>query len=49
MIIGALAIMNEDPTGLAKKLLPTALENINGNCAFSVSDDGSWSETVNYW
>ncbi|KAK4704474.1 diacylglycerol diphosphate phosphatase / phosphatidate phosphatase, partial [Phenoliferia sp. Uapishka_3] len=49
MIIGALSIMNEDPTGMAAKVLELAVPNIRDNCAFSPSSDGTWSETANYW
>ena len=49
MVIGALAIANEDPTGMAKKILPIALKNMNEGCVNAVSSDGTWSETVNYW
>lgn len=49
MILGSLAIMNEDPTGIAAQLLPLAVENAAVNCAQGPSSDGTWSETANYW
>ncbi|KAM0751042.1 hypothetical protein T439DRAFT_288209, partial [Meredithblackwellia eburnea MCA 4105] len=49
MIVGALAIANEDPTGIAKQILPLALANANTYCAYAPSPDGTWSETANYW
>jgi hypothetical protein len=41
MIIGSLAIYHEDPTGIAKKLLPRAIENAKNYCAQSVESDGT--------
>ncbi|MBW0476167.1 hypothetical protein O181_015882 [Austropuccinia psidii MF-1] len=49
MIVGSLAIMNEDPTGTAQKLLPLALQSASTNCVNAVSADGTWSETSDYW
>ncbi|KAI5475736.1 heparinase II/III family protein [Pseudohyphozyma bogoriensis] len=49
MALGALAIMNEDPTGIAAKLLPLTIESAQGYCAQAASPDGTWSETPNYW
>ncbi|KAG0149864.1 hypothetical protein CROQUDRAFT_73739 [Cronartium quercuum f. sp. fusiforme G11] len=49
MVVGSLAIMNEDPTGTAAKLLPLALQSASTNCVNAVSSDGTWSETSDYW
>ncbi|KAM0750669.1 hypothetical protein T439DRAFT_289176 [Meredithblackwellia eburnea MCA 4105] len=49
LTIGALAIANEDPTGVAAQLLSLAVPNANANCAMAPSPDGTWSETPNYW
>ncbi|KAI7944604.1 hypothetical protein MJO28_010299 [Puccinia striiformis f. sp. tritici] len=49
MVVGSLAIMNEDPTGTASKLLPLALQSASTNCVNAVSTDGTWSETSDYW
>lgn len=43
--MGALAIANEDPTGLAASVLKAALDNALDNCAASVQTDGTWTET----
>ncbi|ORY74548.1 chondroitin AC/alginate lyase [Leucosporidium creatinivorum] len=49
LAMGALAIANEDPTGLAASVLAAVTENANGNCVESVQTDGTWTETPNYW
>ncbi|PLW57753.1 hypothetical protein PCANC_01384 [Puccinia coronata f. sp. avenae] len=49
MVVGSLAIMNEDPTGTASKMLPLALDSASTNCVNGVSPDGTWSETSDYW
>ncbi|KAK3372915.1 hypothetical protein B0T24DRAFT_649069 [Lasiosphaeria ovina] len=49
MIIGALTIYHDDPTGVAKELLPRAIANVVQNCAQSVSSDGTWTETPDCW
>ena len=49
LTMGALAIYNEDPTGLAKKILGYTVANAPNNCGMASSSDGSWSETANYW
>ena len=49
MTMGALAIINEDPTGRAKSLLGYTVPNANAHCAWSPTPDGTWSETANYW
>ncbi|SCZ99350.1 BZ3500_MvSof-1268-A1-R1_Chr7-2g09496 [Microbotryum saponariae] len=50
LIMGALAIANEDPTGTAAKILGHAVPNSASVCAFApTSDGGVWQETANYW
>lgn len=49
LVAGALAIANEDPTGIAARVLEYAVANAAENCAMSPSNDGTWSETANYW
>ncbi|KAH6645527.1 chondroitin AC/alginate lyase [Truncatella angustata] len=49
IIIAALAIYHEDPTGIAKSLLPRAINNARENCAQAVQTDGTWKETPDYW
>lgn len=49
MTIGALAILNDDPTGLAAEVLALTVPNAAANCAQAPSSDGTWSETANYW
>ncbi|KAJ7161507.1 chondroitin AC/alginate lyase [Mycena crocata] len=49
LTMGALAILGDDTTGVAKQLLQTTVDNAKSNCAAAVSDDGSWAETANYW
>jgi len=49
LILGSLAIMENDPTGTAAALLPLAVSNAAANCAMGPSTDGTWSETANYW
>jgi hypothetical protein len=48
-ILGALAILDADPTGTAAQVLATSIPNAAANCAFAVSDDGTWAETSDYW
>ncbi|KAF8317065.1 hypothetical protein DL93DRAFT_2125146 [Clavulina sp. PMI_390] len=49
MIMGALAILNDDPSGSASQILSNAVPNALGNCAQAPTVDGTWSETANYW
>ncbi|KAK3986376.1 chondroitin AC/alginate lyase [Cladorrhinum sp. PSN332] len=49
MIVGALAILNEDPTGMSKRVLPRAVESARQYCAQSVDTSGTWVETPDYW
>jgi hypothetical protein len=47
--MGALAIANEDPTGIAARILTYTIPNINIGASQAPSPDGTWSETPNYW
>lgn len=49
LTMGSLAILGDDTTGFAKQLLGLTVDNAKKNCAFAVSDDGTWSETADYW
>ncbi|SDA02566.1 BZ3500_MvSof-1268-A1-R1_Chr7-2g09497 [Microbotryum saponariae] len=49
LIMGALAIANEDTTGIAAKVLAYATANSAEVCAMAVQADGTWTETPNYW
>jgi hypothetical protein len=49
LVMGALAIMDEDTTGIAAQLLSLAVPNAVKNCANGPSTDGTWSETVSYF
>lgn len=49
LLLGSLAIYNEDPTGTAAQLLPQAIANAQQYCAQAISSDGSWLETPDYW
>lgn len=47
--VGALAIVDEDTTGIAQRVIDNSVTNAKGNCATAVYDDGTWTETPNYW
>lgn len=49
LILGSLAIIDEDTTGTAAALLAQAVPNAVANCAMVPSTDGTGSETANYW
>ncbi|EAU92705.1 heparinase II/III family protein [Coprinopsis cinerea okayama7 len=49
LTIGALAILGDDATGVAEEILGLTVDNARENCALGPSDDGTWSETKNYW
>jgi len=49
LTIGALAILNDDDTGVAEQLLGLTIDNAKENCVLGPSDDGTWAETKNYW
>lgn len=49
LTLGALAILGEDTTGMAEKILALTVDNAKQNCAQAVSTDGTWAETAHYW
>jgi len=49
LTVGALAILDDDDTGVAKQVLGFTVDNAKQNCALGPSTDGTWSETANYW
>jgi len=49
MTLGALAILGDDPTGTAARILGLSIPNASKNCVFGAFPDGSWTETHNYW
>ncbi|KIJ46453.1 hypothetical protein M422DRAFT_46181 [Sphaerobolus stellatus SS14] len=49
MVMGALAIIDDDPTGKAASVLTQAIPNALKNCVLGPSSDGTWAETANYW
>ncbi|KAH9944214.1 chondroitin AC/alginate lyase [Epithele typhae] len=49
LTMGSLAILGDDTSGIAEQLLALTIPNALENCAFAVSDDGTWAETANYW
>ncbi|KAJ7115947.1 chondroitin AC/alginate lyase [Mycena epipterygia] len=49
LTMASLAILGDDTSGFASQLLQLTVDNAKKNCAFGVSDDGTWSETADYW
>ncbi|EIW86869.1 hypothetical protein CONPUDRAFT_161502 [Coniophora puteana RWD-64-598 SS2] len=49
LTLGSLAILNDDPTGVAEQLLAQTIPNALANCVQATSSDGTWSETPDYW
>jgi len=49
LTMGALAILQDDPTGVAETILGLTIPNALSNCAQAPTSDGSWTETANYW
>ena len=49
MILGSLAILGDDTSGIARPLLEAAVANAAVNCVNATTKDGSWTETANYW
>ncbi|GAA5880284.1 hypothetical protein JCM1840_007115, partial [Sporobolomyces johnsonii] len=49
LTMGALAIANEDPTGIAAQILSQTVPNAEAHCSWAPSSEGTWSETANYW
>lgn len=49
MVLGALAIVDEDTTGTASAILAAAPDNAKKSCMKAVAEDGTWAETPDYW
>lgn len=49
LTMASLAILGDDTSGMAAQLLAQTVPNAKSVCAMAVSNDGSWSETANYW
>ncbi|GAA6008345.1 uncharacterized protein JCM10292_005541 [Rhodotorula paludigena] len=51
LMMGALAIVNEDPTGtIARQMIDLTVPNAVEYCSFATAaNDGTWTETPNYW
>jgi len=49
LILGALAILDDDTTGTATQMLGYSVPNAVANCAHVPSTDGTGAETANYW
>ena len=49
LTMGSLAILGEDTSNISEQILALSIPNAVENCAFAVSDDGTWAETANYW
>jgi len=49
LTLGALAILGDDTTGVAQQILGLTVPNAVQNCAYGTTDDGTWTETANYW
>lgn len=49
MINAALAIWHDDNSGIADQILNEALSNAKQNCVNGAREDGTWTETPDYW
>ena len=49
MINTALSIYEDDDTGIANEILNKALNNAKQNCVYGAREDGTWTETSDYW
>ncbi|KAK0520455.1 hypothetical protein OC835_007201 [Tilletia horrida] len=49
LVLGALAILGDDTSGLANQILTNAIPNMKAGCMTGAYEDGTWSETANYW
>ena len=47
--MASLAILGDDTTGTASQLLSFTVNNAKANCALATVNDGTWTETANYW
>jgi len=50
LLAGSLAIIDDDPSGIAKNLIDNFLiDGAKANCFQGAYSDGTWAETPNYW
>ncbi|UZJ53361.1 hypothetical protein CBS101457_002681 [Exobasidium rhododendri] len=49
LLLGALALGTDDPSNQSASIIDYTLANMKGNCMQGAYDDGTWSETANYW
>jgi hypothetical protein len=49
LTMASLAILGDDTTGIASQLLTYTVNNAKENCALATVNDGTWTETANYW
>ncbi|KAF9068310.1 chondroitin AC/alginate lyase [Rhodocollybia butyracea] len=49
LTLASLAVLGDDTTGNAAKLLGLTVNNAVQNCAAGPTSDGTWSETQDYW
>jgi hypothetical protein len=49
LTMASLAILGDDTTGVASQLLSYTVNNAKENCALATVNDGTWTETANYW
>ncbi|KAL9938422.1 hypothetical protein V8E36_003045 [Tilletia maclaganii] len=49
LILGALAIAGDDDSDLSSQILSNGINNMKQGCMTGVYNDGTWTETANYW
>ncbi|TIB77966.1 hypothetical protein E3Q23_01019 [Wallemia mellicola] len=49
MINTALALSGDDHSGIVEQILNEALDNARQNCVNGAREDGTWTETSDYW
>lgn len=49
LILGALAVVDEDTSNTAQQILSLAPASSQANCFQGAYNDGTWAETANYW
>jgi hypothetical protein len=49
LTVASLAILGDDTTDIARQLLERTVDNAKQQCVLGPSEDGTWSETPNYW
>ncbi|KAK0544276.1 hypothetical protein OC846_006130 [Tilletia horrida] len=49
LLLGALAILGDDTSGIATQIINYAIPNMKTGCMTGAYEDGTWSETANYW